>query len=143
MNRLDRIGGVETLNRSESQSPEPLEVAMSFRSIVARIRSLFSPAPVAPAPVARLNWLRYTVLEAYRGRVVATGTICAESESAAIKELSANHGERLQFEGGGRYRYQGENVFTRIDRTPRAGANCRYRARNARRENCLPGIVGE
>ena len=131
---------------------------MSFRSIVARIRSLFSPAPVAPAPVAptllvrtpvsvapvaRLNWLRYTVLEAYRGRVVATGTICAESESAAIKELSANHGERLQFEGGGRYRYQGAHVFTRIDRTPRAGADCRYRARYARRDKCLPGIVGE
>ena len=119
-------------------------------SISSFVRSLLVRTPVSAAPVApqhprasQIQFIRYTVLEAYRGRVVATGTICAASESEAIKVMSANHGERLQFEGGGRYRYQGANVFTRIDRTPRAGANCRYRARNARRENCLPGIVGE
>jgi hypothetical protein len=116
-------------------------------SISSFVRSLLAHTPVSAAPVAPVApqhpHHRYTVLEAYRGRVVATGTICAESESAAIRELSAQYGERLQFEGGGRYRYQGANVFTRIDRTPRSSANSRYRARDARRENCLPGIVGE
>jgi hypothetical protein len=113
-------------------------------SISSFVRSLLAHTPVSAAPVAPQHpHHRYTVLEAYRGRAVATGTICAESESAAIRELSAQYGERLQFEGGGRYRYQGANVFTRIDRTPRSSANSRYRARDARRENCLPGIVGE
>lgn len=122
-----------------------MSISSFVRSLL--VRTPVSAAPVAPvAPVAsqnRLRFHRYTVLEAYRGRVVATGTICAESESAAIREMSAQYGERLQFEGGGRYRYQGANVFTRIDRTPRSSANSRYRARDARRENCLPGIVGE
>lgn len=109
---------------------------MSFRSIVARIRSLFAPAPVAPAPVApdalpAWPW----VADRTRGNrrsVVASGMIHADSPSSALAMLvnsgKVYAGEAVKIDGT-RYRVWANARPTPIDPAKRSRSGDRKRDR--------------
>lgn len=108
---------------------------MSFRSIVARIRSLFTPAPVAPAPVAPTLPAWPWVADRTRGgkrTVVASGVIHADSPSSALAML-VNSGKVFASEAvkidGTRYRVWANARPTPIDPAKRSRSGDRKRDR--------------
>ena len=117
-----------------------------LRMFVEFVRSLF-PAPAsAPAPITVVSPMKsfgYTVLHAHKPSVVGAGSVSARSEVDALASIYALAGERVQIQGGCRYRVHGASVFTRIDRAPRARNKSRECDRNRRKEDGTGGVSGE
>ena len=109
---------------------------MSFRSIVARIRSLFATAPVAPAPVAPTLPAWPWVADRTKGgkrSVVAHGVIRADSPSSALAMLvntgKVFAGEAVKIDNT-RYRVWASARPTPIDPAKRGRSGDRKRDRD-------------
>ena len=112
---------------------------MSFRSIVARIRAFFAPAPapVAPAVAPTLPAWGWTADRTRGGKrtVVASGIIRADSPSSALAMLvntgKVFAGEAVKIDGT-RYRVWASARPTPIDpaKRSRSGDRKRDRERN-------------
>ena len=95
-----------------------------------------------PAPPRREYW----ILGSHKSTVLAWASSVGETEFAALANISAFDGERLQFSNGGRYRAHTvdvRTVWTRIDRANRRGDGDRARHRARTRDRNEGGIVGE
>ena len=108
---------------------------MSLSSLIARIRSLFSPAPVAPAPVAPTLPAWPWVADRTKGgkrTVVASGVIRADSPSSALAMLvntgKVFAGEAVKIDGT-RYRVWANARPTPIDPAKRSRCGERKRDR--------------
>ena len=111
---------------------------MSLSSLIARIRSLFTPAPVAPAPVAPTLPAWPWVADRTKGgkrTVIASGIIRADSPSSALAMLvntgKVFAGEAVKIDGT-RYRVWASARPTPIDpaKRNRSGDRKQDRERN-------------
>jgi hypothetical protein len=98
------------------------------------------PAPIPP------TGREYWIVHPHKPTVLKWDSSIGETEFAALANISAFNGERVQFSGGGRYRahtVDGRTVWTRIDRANRRGDGDRARHRARTRDRNEGGIVGE
>ena len=119
-----------------------LRMIREFREFV---RALFPASPV-PVPtvtvVSPLKTFRYTTYASNTKKVMGGGSVAAPDEGSALRMIYTLAGERVQFDGGARYRSHGNETFTRIDRVTRNVAGQRKSARTRATENG-GGTVGE
>lgn len=108
------------------------------------VRALFpaSPAPATVTVVSPMKSFGYTTLAPNSGKVMGGGAVSAPDEATALRSIYTLSGERVQFDGGARYRSHGNETFTRIDRVIRNHAGQRKSARTRATENG-GGTVGE
>jgi len=108
------------------------------------VRALFpaSPAPATVTVVSPMKSFGYTTLAPNSGKVMGGGAVSAPDEATALRSIYTLSGERVQFDGGARYRSHGGETFTRIDRVIRNHAGQRKSARTRATENG-GGTVGE
>jgi hypothetical protein len=104
----------------------------------------FFRAPVTVTPVTPVDKpYMVHILHAHRPSIVAVTEVRAQSESQAVSLACALAGERVQVQGGGRYRCHGSGIYTRIDVVPRNRPAQRKANRDKRKEDGPTGIVGE
>ena len=136
-----RIDSVRSFVRSllvrevRVEVPVPVEVRVD-RVVEKRVEV---PAPIPPTR------REYWIVHPHKPTVLKWDSSIGETEFAALANISAFNGERVQFSGGGRYRahtVDAKTVWTRIDRAGRRSVGDRARHR-ARTRDLDGGIVGE
>lgn len=103
-----------------------------------------APVTVAPVTVASVNKAYMVhILHSHKPSIVGVTEVRAQSEAQAVSLACALAGERVQVQGGGRYRCHGQGIYTRIDVVPRNRPAQRKANRDKRKEDGPTGIVGE